>query len=160
MKNKNFEKYLTMSPKELRKLQWTKGWLLSLVGLVVYGVLRLFRQKPKDYMGICKYFEIGHRWGGLELGWFFICGKASGESTKMHEVGHNIQNAAVGGFRMMFYSIGSALRYWYRKIFGVKTPYDSWFFEGDATRLGTKYVNNVKRGLISLADNNVKNQNN
>lgn len=140
MKTKNYTEYLNMTPEELRKLQKTRGWLLSFVGLVVYGMLRLFGCKPKDYHGICQYFEIGESWGGLELGWFFICSKDVGEHTKMHEVGHNIQNAAVGGFRMAFLCIGSAIRYWVRRIFGAKTPYDSWWFEGQATSLGTEYV--------------------
>ena len=140
MKTKNYTEYLNMTPEELRKLQKTRGWVLSLFGLVVYGALRLFGHKPKDYHGICIYFEIGENWGGLELGWFFICGKDSSEALKMHEVGHNIQNAAVGGFRMAFLCIGSALRYWWRDIFGANTPYDSWWFEGQATSLGTEYV--------------------
>ena len=140
MKTKDFTKYLNMTPEELRKLQRTRGWLLSFVGLVVYSVLRLFGCKPKDYHGICKYFEIGKGGSGLEMGWFFICTKDASESLKMHEVGHNIQNAAVGGFRMAFLCIGSALRYWARRIFGAKTPYDSWWFEGQATSLGTTYV--------------------
>ena len=145
MKNTDFTPYLTMTPAELRKRQWTKGWALSLIGLVVYGVLRLCRQKPKDYKGICPYFEIGKNWGGLEMGWFFICCKNCGDTTKCHEVGHGIQNAAVGGLTMLAYSIGSAARYWWREIFGAKTPYDSWFFEGDATRLGTEYVRNIEK---------------
>lgn len=143
MKNTDYTPYLTMTPAELRKLQQRKGWALSLIGLIVYGVLRLFGQKPKDYKGICPYFEIGKNWGGLEMGWFFICCKNCGDSTKRHEVGHNLQNAAVGGLTMLAYSIGSAARYWWRKIRRAKTPYDSWFFEGDATRLGTEYVRSI-----------------
>lgn len=145
MKNVNYIPYLAMTPTELRKRQWTKGWALSFIGLIVYAVLRLFGQKPKDYKGICSYFEIGKNWGGLEMGWFFICCKNCGDATKRHEVGHGIQNAAVGGLKMLAYSIGSAVRYWWREIFGAKTPYDSWFFEGDATRLGTEYVRNIEK---------------
>lgn len=144
MKNKDFTKYLNMTPEELRKLQRTRGWVMSFVGLVVYGVLRLCGCKPKDYHGICQYFEIGEHWGGLELGWFFICSKGVSEYTKMHEVGHNIQNAAVGGFRMAFLCLGSAIRYWARRVFGAKTDYDSWWFEGQATSLGTEYVAKFK----------------
>lgn len=144
MKNADFTPYLTMTPFELRKHQWKKGWALSFVGVIVYGVLRLFRQKPKDYKGICPYFEIGKNWGGLEMGWFFICGISTSEKLKNHEVGHCIQNAFVGGFRMLFLSICSALRYWYRKMFRVKTEYDSWWFEGQATDLGDRYVEQIK----------------
>ena len=140
MKSIDFTSYLIMNPDELHKRQWKKGWVLSFVGLIVYGTLRLFRQKLKDYKGICPYFEIGKNWGGITMGWFFICCKNCGDSTKSHEVGHSIQNAAVGGFKMLAYSIGSVVRYWWRKIFGAKTSYDNWFFEGDATRFGIEYV--------------------
>ena len=78
------------------------------------------------------------------MGWFFICSKDSNEELKNHEVGHGIQNAAFGGLRMLMLSIGSALRYRWREIFSAKTPYDSWWFEGQATELGTQYVNSIK----------------
>lgn len=144
MKNTDFTPYIIMSPIELRRYQKKQGWALSLVGLIIYGVLRLFRQNPKDYKGICQYFEIGKGWGGFSVGWFFVCCKDAGEHTKNHEVGHLIQNAAVGGLTMVAYSIGSALRYWRHTIFGSNQPYDSWFFEGDATRIGTQYVRYIE----------------
>ena len=148
MKNTDYSGILTQSPETIRKRQRTKGWALSFIGLIVYGVLRLFRCKPLDYYGICKYFEIGKNWGGLEMGWFFICSKNSSEGLKNHEVGHAIQNATFGGLRMLMLSIGSALRYWWREIFGAKTSYDSWWFEGQATELGTQYVNSIKSNSI------------
>ena len=123
-----------------------KGWLLSFVGIIVFGFLWLIGKRPKDYYGICPYFEIGKDWGGVEMGWFFIVSKSCGEATKNHEVGHIIQNALVGGVPTMIYSIGSFARYWKRRIFGAKTPYDSWWFEGQATELGTAFVEKVKGG--------------
>lgn len=90
MKHKDFTSILELPPDALRKRQKTKGWALSFVGLIVYGILRLFRCKPKEYYGICPYFEIGENWGGLEMGWFFICCRNASENTKMHEVGHGI----------------------------------------------------------------------
>lgn len=147
MRNKDYSKTLAMTPKELHKKQWSKGWALSAIGWIVYKVLCLFKQKPKDFHGICPYFEIGKNWGGFSMGWFFVCGKNSNYHTKCHEVGHAVQNATVGGLRMLGYSICSFFRYWYRKIFETKTSYDDWFFEGDASRLGTQYVNNIKRRL-------------
>lgn len=131
-------------PNQLKKRQFTKGWALSMVGFVVYAVLRLTGHKPKVYNGICEYFEVGKNWGGFEMGWFFVCGKESPDSTKAHEVGHAVQNANVGGLRMLACSIGSAFRYWYRRIFKVKTPYDSWWFENGATTIGRAYVNKYK----------------
>lgn len=145
MKNIDFEQYMDLTPQELRALQKKKGWPMYYIGWIVYGVLRLFGNKPKDYKGICPYFEIGKGWGGLEMGWFFICSKNVSEHTKMHEVGHGIQNAAVGGFTMVCYSLGSAARYWWRTIFGAKTPYDSWFFEGDASKWGREYVQRFEK---------------
>ena len=76
MKHKNYTEILSLPPDALKKRQKTKGWALSFVGLIVYGILRLFRCKPRDYLGICPYFEIGKNWGGLEMGWFFICCKS------------------------------------------------------------------------------------
>lgn len=137
-------KNISMTIKEFKSAQWKRGLPLSIVGLVVYGTLRLCRQKPKDYYGVCKYFEIGNNWGGLEMGWFFICGKNASETLKNHEVGHGIQNATMGGFKMLLYCIGSAVRYWWRKIFGAKTPYDSWWFEGEATNLGNEFIRNIE----------------
>jgi len=154
MRNKNYTDILKMPPAEIRRRQKTKGWALSFVGLIVYGVLRLVQFKPKDYHGICPYFEIGKGWGGLEMGWFFICCRDASEHTKMHEVGHGIQNAAVGGVRMLILSIGSALRYWKRELFGAKTSYDSWWFEGQATEIGTKYVNSIKENRKNETQSN------
>ena len=147
MKNVDFFQYLTMSTANLRKLQHTKGWALSLIGLIVYGALRLFRQKPKDYESICPYFEIGNSQSGASFGWFFVCGKNCGDTTKYHEIGHSIQNAAVGGLKMLAYSIASVGRYWWRSIFESKTSYDDWFFEGQATQLGTAYVQNIEKDI-------------
>lgn len=143
MKKTDFTPCLAMTPTELYRRQWTKGWALSFIGLIVYGIFRLCRQKPKVYKGICPYFEIGKNWGGLEMGWFFICAKGSSDNLKNHEVGHCIQNAVFGGFRILFLSIGSAFRYWYRKLLRVKTEYDSWWFEGQATYFGGLYVEQI-----------------
>lgn len=42
-----------------------------------------------------------------------------------------------------------ALRYWKRELFGAKTPYDSWWFEGQATELGNRYVISIKEKLYN-----------
>lgn len=144
MKHVDYSSYLTMSPLELRHLQRRKGWAMSFIGKVVCFVLKLFKQTAKDYKGICPYFEIGNGWGGASFGWFFICSKDCSERSRNHEVGHCIQNAAVGGLKMAAYSGASAFRYWFIKIFRLKTDYDSWYFEGDATRIGNEYVKNME----------------
>lgn len=128
---------------EFKKKNKTKGWALSVLGYIVYFVLRLFK-KPKDFYGI-PYFEIGNGTSGMELGQFFVCGKKASERLKMHEVGHGVQNAEIGGLTMAFYSFCSFCRYWWREIFGAKTTYDSWWFEGNATKLGTEFINRIKQ---------------
>lgn len=139
MKNTDYTDILKLSPEELHKRAWKKGWPMCIFGLMVYGILRLFRCKPKDFHGI-PYFEVGKYWGGVSFGYFFICGKEVLFYTKVHEVGHIIQNARVGGLQMVIYTIGSAFRYWKHMIFGSTVDYDAWWFEGQATKLGKKYI--------------------
>lgn len=140
MKNKDYTNILNKEPAELLKLQKTNGKPLSFIGDIVYSVLSFMGHQAKYFYDICPYFEIGENWGGLSLGWFFICAKGSAESLKCHEVGHTLQNANIGGWDMLILSLGSMARYWYREIFGETTPYDAWWFEGQATEIGTKYV--------------------
>lgn len=141
MKNTDYTEYLKMSPEELLKLQKTRGCIASFFGTIAYKILRL-KHEPKNYKGICEYFEVDGNGWGLEMGWFFICTKNCGDLTKNHEVGHLIQNAAVGGFKMLFLSMGSMIRFWWRRIFKITKPgYYDWWFEGQASELGTKYVN-------------------
>lgn len=123
-----------------------KGWLMSALGVLVFVILRAFGLKEKDYHGICPYFEIGTGCDGVEFGWFFVCGKNASERIRNHEVGHIVQNALVGGVPTAVYSLGSFARYWKRRLFGATTAYDDWWFEGQATELGTAFVEKVKGG--------------
>jgi hypothetical protein len=148
MKKANYTDILEVNPNELRKRAWIKGFPLCIFGAIVYGILRLFRCKPKKYHGIT-CFEIGKTWGGVTFGWFFICGKDVSNCTKDHEVGHIIQNARVGGIQMVIYTIGSAFRYWKHMIFGSKVDYDAWWFEGQATKLGYEYIDKIKAETIN-----------
>lgn len=140
LKYNNYDHILQMEPNELLQLQRKNGLALSLIGDIAYLGLCLLGYQQKIFYDICPYFEIGKNWGGLSLGWFFICENNALEGLKCHEVGHTLQNANIGGWKMLTLSLMSAARYWYREIFGATTPYDSWWFEGQATELGTKYV--------------------
>lgn len=63
MKNTDFTQYLTMSPEELLKLQKTRGCIASFFGTMAYKILKL-KCEPKNYKGICEYFEVdGYVWG-------------------------------------------------------------------------------------------------
>lgn len=145
MKNKDVSKYLSMTPTQLRIRQIVRGLPMIIVGAIVFAALYICGKRAKSYKGVCPYFEIGWGWGGVALGWFFICCKDSFESTRQHECGHLIQSAAFNGVIMLALNIGSVVRYWWREIFGVKTPYDSWWFEGQATKIGTEYVRNIEK---------------
>jgi hypothetical protein len=129
--------------KELKEKTITKGWATSVIGSIVYFVLGFLCCTPHYYFGI-PYFEIGKGWGGVEMGWFFIVCKDNDTHLKNHEVGHLVQNAEVGGLSMVWWSLCSCVRYWWREIFGAKTTYDSWWFEGNATALGNEFINRIK----------------
>lgn len=96
---------------EIREQAWRKGRVLSvIIGAPVYAVLRLFRKNAKEYRGV-PFFEIGHL----------------------------IQNAKVGGFKMLALTVGSVFRYHARRLFRIKTPYEGWWFEEQATKLGEEW---------------------
>ena len=143
MRNIDLDSILELSPNQLYSLQRKRGWLMFAFGSVVYWVLRQLGAIPKVYKGVCEYFEIGNSWGGISLGHFFICDKQCGDYIKCHEIGHCIQNAAVGGVTMLVYGIASAVRCGWRKVFPSKNSYYDWFFEGDASRIGLAYVEHI-----------------
>ena len=135
-------KELTTSNIALKKLwdkSMSKGWALSAIGSLVYFILDVFGDMPCDYHGV-PYYVVGKNWGGVSLGWFFIVGSESDDYIKNHKVGHIVQNAEVGGLSMLGWSICSFFRYCARRIFGSKTPYDSWWFEDNATALGNEFI--------------------
>ena len=124
-------------------LSFTWGLPMTIVGCVVAAALRITGHKPKRW-GLCWYFEVGEKWGGLELGVFFLVQKRSSRHTRCHELGHALQNCVFGPLMPMIVSIPSAVRYHYRlfliRVVGVtKLPsYDAIWFEGQATRWGEK----------------------
>lgn len=122
-------------------LNLTWGLPLTFIGLIVSLVLLICGFKPKKHAG-CWYFEIGKNWGGFELGLCFVKDDSNSEHIKNHEFGHGIQNALYGPFGLIFVNIPSVIRYWYRHFRAKKhlpnPPYDSIWFEGQATEWGTK----------------------
>lgn len=128
-------------------IQFTWGLPMNVVGLVVALVFICFNKKPKKY-GWCYCFELNTDWG-LELGIFFI---APGDSnpTKNHEHGHAIQNIYLGPFAITCVSIPSCIRFWFRRIKKLINPsiklkpYDSIWFEGQASDSGTKFIENLE----------------
>lgn len=140
MRSRDYSIYMNFSPNELMTLSRKRGWVLSALGFVVYRLLRVAGFRPKNYKGICEYFEVGSSWGGISLGYFFVCEKGCKDYIKNHEVGHCVQNAAMGGLKMAAYGVASALRYLWRRIIPSSTSYYDWSFERDATDVGFAYV--------------------
>ena len=93
------------------------------------------------------YFKVGKSWGGLELGGLFITDSTPSLHTLCHEHGHGFQNCLWGILYPFVIGIPSAIRYWYReylvrcrnKKYSDLPPYDSIWFEGQASRWGTKF---------------------
>lgn len=124
-------------------LSFTWGLPMTLIGCIAAVILRVLGYKPKRY-GYCWHFEVGERWGGVNLGVVFITDKHSSVHTKNHEHGHAIQNCFFGFLMPFVVAIPSAMRYWYFTLTPNKkhAPYESVWFEAQATKLGNKIMEN------------------
>lgn len=125
-------------------LSFTWGIVMSTIGLLVI-LFSLFFKRVRVYHGRL-YAVWGKGWGGMALGCFFVCSTSCGEDTFAHECGHGLQNCIWGPLFPFIIGVPSMIRYWYREIKSRKErhiklpPYDSIWFEGQATRWGEKYV--------------------
>lgn len=125
-------------------LSLTWGLPLTLLGLAVAVFLMIFGYKPRRFHCMIR-FEIGEGWGGFSLGGFMFTSENPTLHVKQHEAGHGIQNTVFGFVMPFIVSIPSMIRYWYREyMIKVKKkkelpPYDSIWFEGQATDLGEKF---------------------
>lgn len=123
-------------------LSW--GLPTTLPGLLAAAVMRLCGHKSKKW-GWCRYFEFGRGWGGLSLGLYFFTNRDPSDHIRNHEHGHALQNCLWGPLMPFFISAPSFLRYHYRRLRKRKSPttklkpYDAIWFEGQATRWGTRH---------------------
>ena len=117
---------------------------MTLIGLIVALALICAGCKPKRWGG-CLCFNIGEKWGGVSFGIVMLTDKRDRITTKNHEHGHAFQNCRYGMLMPFIVCIPSAIRYHYRNWrtkHGKKNKtgyYDIWF-EGEATKLGKKYI--------------------
>ena len=124
------------------ELTW--GLLMNIIGLIT-ALFMLIIGKTPYRIGHTFMFYFGKGWGGLTLGAVVIVAGDSSLSVLFHEYGHTVQNLIFGPFEL-FIGIASAARYWYREIKRKRDPachlppYDSIWFEGQATRLGLKFL--------------------
>ena len=94
-------------------LSFTWGLIMTSLGLIIFIILRVSGFKPrKNQYGWA--FEIGEEWGGVEFGPIHIVNQNPSQHILDHEFGHSIQNCYIGPF-MIFISLASAVRYWYRE---------------------------------------------
>ena len=97
----------------------------------------LFGYRPKQYDN-CYYIAVGHNWGGLEFGWFFLSDKEEDASIKNHELGHGYQNIKYGLFTFILWLIATP-RYWLKQ-FGCTFDYYNWWYEKQANKIGNKIM--------------------
>lgn len=134
-------------------LNYTWGIIMTLVGWVVVGFIKLFFRKKiieSGKFGPAYFLMFGNNWGGLELGKSFLIADRMSESytlhTKQHECGHTFQNAIFGPLVILLVAIPSAFRYWLSRFGKLKSEYDSAWFEGSASYFGEIYYNEKIKG--------------
>ena len=122
-------------------LNLTWGLPMTLIGAVVALGLVISGKRPTRY-GDCLCFTVGKGWGGVSLGMVMIVSQGGTDDTRNHEHGHAVQNAVYGVLMPFIVCIPSATRYWYRRTRDPSTlpPYDSVWFERQATEWGSKYI--------------------
>ena len=137
-----------MSKLKFYLLSFTWGLPMTLIGLIIALILVIIGYKPKKY-GYCLHFEVGENWGGINLGIVFITSKNASKHTKDHEHGHGLQNCYWGFLFPFVIGLPSLIRCWYLDIKYYSnnkippTSYDSAWFEGDATKRGTEFIESL-----------------
>lgn len=135
-----------MKPSVFYLLSCTWGLLETTAGAVMAAGLIATGHKPQRW-GLCCSFEVGKNWGGFSMGPFFVTHKGASASLKNHEHGHALQNCIYGPLMPFVINGPSTVRYWYRRALEKKKtlpPYDSIWFEGDATKRGTEYFKSLE----------------
>ena len=123
-------------------LSLTWGLPMTLCGLLTAAILRRMGYHPTRYHG-AYLFALGERWGGLSLGPVLLTCTDASDRLRRHELGHAIQNCHYGPFILPLVLLSVCRYHWreYRARHGLPlTSYDSWWFEGEATALGTAAV--------------------
>ena len=131
-----------LTKKQFYLLSYTWGLPTTLAGHAVSAALRVTGHKPKRF-GWCRYYEVGKGWGGFSLGPVFVKGKEKSRHICEHESGHAIQNCYLGPLMPFLVGLPSSTRYrihrWKARHGKPLPPYDSVWFEGQATKLGKQY---------------------
>lgn len=131
-----------------RSLSLTWGFPMSAVGALTAAALHIARpwlywlfgvEITRTRFGGRPCFLLGSGWGGLTLGHVILAQRDAPEALLRHEWGHTVQNTLFGPL-MLPLTLSSAVRYHHRLHRARRgeslPPYDAWWFEAQATRLG------------------------
>lgn len=138
---------------------WSLTWggLLSFFGLIGALIVTVFFKAKVHKNGYTYIFEVGGNWGGLNLGVIsFVGGYTTTcpdedwfEHTRRHEFGHSLQNLIWGPLMLFVIAIPSFIRYHYQNYRSKKglpnKEYDAIWFEGQATKWGTKAIAKIEK---------------
>ena len=134
-----------MSGKEFYLRSFTWGFPVNAGGFILSTFLLAAGVKPQRF-GRCVQFEVGRNWGGGSLGVFMFTCKNASKRLKEHEHGHGLQNCYYGPMMPLLVNVPSTARYWFRRVVQKLAPekklppYDSIWFEAEATKIGKEYV--------------------
>lgn len=144
---------MKLNKKSFYLLSFTWGLPVTAAGCLVGLFLRLTGH-PADRHGWSLGFRSGRKnWGGMSWGPVFLRDRGEDKRLCAHEFGHAIQNCIYGPLMLPLVCLPSTLRYWTRRIakhFGrtPKKPYDSVWFERQATELGETYIRHIEEGKL------------
>ena len=138
---------------------WSLTWngLMTVLGLFVLLYAIICKKGKIHKNGYSIIVEFGGNWGGLNMGAFAFCGGYTTtcksldwfEHTRRHEFGHSLQGLIWGPLFPFVIAIPSMIRYHYQNYRDKKglpnAEYDAIWFEGQATRWGTTFMNKYER---------------
>lgn len=128
-------------------IQFTWGIVHNLIGLCLAIWMLITGHKPYC-CGPYVYFYAPNLPGSIDGGIIYITSTLSAH-TNLHEMGHGLQNLCWGPLMLFVIIIPSFVRFWYREWYwkykfpktGKALPdYDAIWFEGQATKWGTKVM--------------------
>lgn len=128
-------------------LSFTWGLIWTLVGLFAFSFVYIFMKDKVLIRNIAGRIAVTFKeanFGGISLGIVYFVSKSDNKHTHLHELGHTLQHIWFGPLFLFLVAIPSGIRYQYRglvwrlsKEWGRRLkPYDSVWFEGQATKLG------------------------
>ena len=125
--------------------QWLWSPIANVLGSIAYLTLKCCGCKQHRYRNaFCTKIARFPSFGGFSMGIFIFYGADCG-AVLPHEYGHSIQRLWWGVLAHIVIDIPSMTRYWWRvwyykyrypKTRKILPPYDSIWFEGQATKLG------------------------